>query len=78
MNENNNGVNKSVINWFPGHMQKTKREISEKLSLIDIVYEVLDARMPISSKIIDIDNLIKDKKRIIIFTKYDLCDKIIY
>ncbi len=75
MNENNNGVNKSVINWFPGHMQKTKREISEKLSLIDIVYEVLDARMPISSKIIDIDNLIKDKKRIIIFTKYDLCDK---
>ena len=64
MNENNNRVNKSVINWFPGHMMKTKREISEKLNLIDIVYEVIDARMPISSKIIDLDNLIKDKKRI--------------
>ncbi len=70
-----NNENKTNINWFPGHMQKTKREISEKLSLIDIIYEVIDARMPISSKIIDIDNLIKDKKRIVIITKYDLCDK---
>ena len=67
--------NKTNINWYPGHMAKTKREISEKLSLIDIVYEVIDARMPISSRIIDLDNLIKDKKRIIIVTKYDLCDK---
>ena len=66
---------KTNINWFPGHMAKTKREIKEKLSLIDIVYEVLDARMPISSKIIDLDDLVKDKKRIIIVTKYDLCDK---
>ncbi len=72
---NNNVLNKSVINWYPGHMAKTKREISEKLNLIDIVYEVIDARMPISSKIVDIDNLIKDKPRILIVTKYDLCDK---
>ena len=70
-----NNENKTNINWFPGHMAKTKREIKEKLSLIDIVYEVLDARMPISSKIIDLDDLVKDKKRIIIVTKYDLCDK---
>ena len=56
--------NKIVINWYPGHMAKTKREISEKLNLIDIVYEVIDARMPISSKIVDIDNLIKNNKRI--------------
>ena len=63
------------INWYPGHMAKTKREISENLNLIDVVYEVIDSRMPISSKIIDIDNLIKDKPRIIISTKYDLCDK---
>ena len=68
--------NKTNINWYPGHMAKTKREISEKINLIDIVYEVIDARMPISSRIIDLDNLIKDKKRIIIVTKYDLCDKV--
>ncbi len=67
--------NKTNINWFPGHMQKAKREIREKLDLIDIIYEVIDARMPISSRIIDLDDLIKDKKRIIIVTKYDLCDK---
>lgn len=64
------------INWFPGHMAKTKREISEKLNLIDIVYEVIDARMPLASKIVDIDDLIKDKKRILVVTKYDLCDKV--
>ncbi len=63
------------INWYPGHMAKTKREIKEKIDLIDIVYEVIDARMPLSSKITDIDTLIKDKPRILIMTKYDLCDK---
>ena len=63
------------INWYPGHMAKTKREILEKLNLIDIVYEVVDARMPLSSKIVDIDELIKDKPRILVMTKYDLCDK---
>jgi ribosome biogenesis GTPase A len=67
--------NKTNINWFPGHMAKTKREIGEKLNLIDIVYEVIDARMPLSSKIVDIDNLIKDKPKILVVTKYDLCDK---
>lgn len=72
--ENNRQISTN-INWFPGHMAKTKREIGEKLNLIDIVYEVIDARMPKSSKIIDIDNLIKNKPRILIMTKYDLCDK---
>ena len=67
---------KTSINWYPGHMAKTKREISEKLNLIDIVYEVIDSRMPKSSKIIDIDDLIKDKPRILVMTKYDLCDKV--
>ncbi len=71
---NNSGVNKSNINWYPGHMAKTKRLISENLNLIDVVYEVVDARMPISSKIKDIDNYIKDKPRIMIMTKIDLCD----
>lgn len=69
------GVNKIGINWYPGHMAKTKREIKEKLDLIDIVYEVIDARMPKSSKIVDIDDLIKNKPRLLIMTKYDLCDK---
>lgn len=67
--------NKTNINWYPGHMAKTKREIKEKLNLIDIVYEVIDARMPLSSKIVDIDELIGDKKKILVMTKYDICDK---
>lgn len=66
---------KTSINWYPGHMAKTKREIKEKLPLIDVVYEVVDARMPISSKVIDIDDIIKNKPRILIMTKYDMCDK---
>ncbi len=70
-----NNENKTNINWYPGHMAKTKREISEKLNLIDVVYEVVDARMPLSSKIVDINDLIKDKPRILVMTKYDLCDK---
>ncbi len=67
--------NKTNINWFPGHMAKTKREIREKLDLIDIIYEVIDARMPISSKIVDLDELVMDKPRILVVTKYDLCDQ---
>ena len=65
---------KTNINWFPGHMQKTKRLIKEKYDLIDIVYELVDSRIPYSSKIKDIDELIKNKKRILIMTKKDLCD----
>ena len=67
--------NKTNINWYPGHMAKTKREIKEKLDLIDIVYEVVDSRMPKSSRIADLDEIIGNKPRIMIFTKYDLCDK---
>lgn len=63
------------INWYPGHMAKTKRLISENINLIDIVYEVIDARIPYSSKIKDIDNLLKNKPRILIVTKMDLCDE---
>ncbi len=67
--------NKTNINWYPGHMAKTKRLITENLNLIDVVYEVVDARMPYSSKIRDLDNFIKDKPRIMIMTKMDMCDK---
>ena len=69
-----NNENKININWYPGHMAKTKRLISENINLIDVVYEVVDARMPYASKIKDIDNYIKDKPRIMIMTKIDLCD----
>ena len=67
--------NKANINWYPGHMAKTKRLIKEKIDLIDVVYELVDSRIPYSSKIVDIDDLISNKKRILIMTKYDLCDK---
>ncbi len=66
--------NKTNINWYPGHMAKTKRLIVENLNFIDVVYEVVDARMPYSSKVKDIDEYIKNKKRIIVMTKSDLCD----
>ena len=69
--------NKTNINWYPGHMAKTKREIKEKLDLIDIVYEVIDSRMPVSSRIADLDSLIGNKPRIMVFTKYDMCDRTI-
>lgn len=77
MNENSNkGFNKSVINWYPGHMAKTKRLVKEQLEYIDLVYEVIDARMPYSSKIKDIDTIIGNKPRILIMTKMDLCDTV--
>ena len=63
------------INYYPGHMAKTKRLIKENLKYIDIIYEVVDSRMPKSSKIIDIDEITKDKPRLMIMTKADLCDK---
>ena len=66
--------NKTNINWYPGHMAKTKRLIQEKYNLIDVVYEVIDARMPKSSKIKDVEDLIKGKPRVLIMTKKDLCD----
>ena len=67
--------NKTNINWYPGHMAKTKRLIKENINLIDVIYEVVDARMPFSSKIIDIDDFVFNKPKILIFSKMDLCDK---
>ena len=72
--EDNRGVNKIGINWYPGHMAKTKRELKERMNLIDCIYEIIDARMPMSSKIKDIDDILRDKPRILVMTKKDLCD----
>lgn len=67
--------NKTNINWYPGHMAKTKRQISEDLKLIDIVIELLDARIPISSQNPDIRQIIGDKPRIVLLNKCDLADE---
>ena len=69
-----NRQNSTNINWFPGHMAKTRRLIAEKYTTIDIVYELVDARIPFSSKIKDIYNIIGNKPKILIMTKKDLCD----
>lgn len=62
------------IQWYPGHMTKTRRMMQENISLVDIVIELLDARVPYSSKNPEIDKLAANKKRIIILNKSDLAD----
>ncbi len=62
------------INWYPGHMKKTRELIAENLKMVDLVIEVIDARIPISSRNPIIDDLVKNKKRIIILNKSDLSD----
>ena len=63
---------KNSINWYPGHMKKTREGIVKNLKLVDLVIEILDARAPISTKNPDIDNMISNKKKIIVLTKKDL------
>lgn len=70
-----NNENKTNINWFPGHMAKTRRQITEDLKLVDVVIEILDARIPKSSQNPEIRDIIKDKKRIIVLNKSDLADE---
>ena len=74
-NETQGGLQKSVINWFPGHMKKTQREIKENLKLVDAVIEIRDARIPKSSANPDIDKLVGNKPRIILLNKCDLSEK---
>ena len=62
------------IQWYPGHMTKTRRMMTENISLVDVVIELLDARIPYSSKNPDIDELAKNKRRIIVMNKSDLAD----
>ena len=62
------------IQWYPGHMTKAKRMMQENIKLIDVVIELVDARIPLSSKNPDIDELARNKSRIVLLNKYDLAD----
>ncbi|WP_280949490.1 ribosome biogenesis GTPase YlqF [Halalkalibacter urbisdiaboli] len=63
-----------TIQWFPGHMAKARREVTEKLKLIDVVIELLDARVPLSSRNPMIDEIVAHKPRLILLNKTDLAD----
>ena len=64
------------FSWYPGHMAKTRREIEEDLKLIDVVVEILDSRIPISSRNPDIQKITENKDRVIVLNKSDLSDKV--
>lgn len=67
----------AVIQWFPGHMAKARREVTEKLKQIDVVFELVDARVPLSSRNPMIDELVSHKPRLILLNKADLADPVI-
>jgi len=64
-----------TIQWFPGHMAKAKREVQEKLKLIDVAFELLDARVPMSSRNPMIDEILGQKPRLILLNKADMADE---
>ena len=63
------------VQWYPGHMTKAKRQMQEDLKLIDLIIELVDARVPISSRNPDIDSLGQNKARLILLNKADLADE---
>ena len=63
------------VQWYPGHMTKAKRQMQEDLKLIDLIIELVDARVPLSSRNPDIDSLGQNKARLIILNKADLADE---
>lgn len=64
-----------TIQWFPGHMAKARREVTEKLKLVDIIFELVDARLPYSSRNPMIDEIIQHKPRLVLLNKADMADK---
>lgn len=70
-----NQQNSTNINWYPGHMAKTRKQIQEDLKLIDVVVELLDSRIPVSSRNPDINTIIDGKKKIVVLNKSDLADE---
>ena len=75
MKDNEEKITGMNINWYPGHMAKTRRQITEDLKLVDIVIELLDARISISSQNPDIAQIIKNKKKIVVLNKSDLANE---
>ena len=71
MTENTN----ANFNWYPGHMAKTRRLISENLKLIDVIVEMIDARIPYSGRNPDFDDLLGSKPRVVVMNKSDLADE---
>jgi len=63
-----------LIQWYPGHMAKARRMLSENLKLIDVVVELVDARAPLATRNPDFDDLFSQKRRIVILNKSDLAD----
>lgn len=74
-NTDKSNINKTNINWYPGHMTKARRMMEEDIKLIDLVIELVDARVPISSRNPDIDKIGKNKARLILLNKCDLADE---
>ena len=72
---NEKSCSSTSINWYPGHMAKTMKQVEEDLKLVDIVIEILDARIPISSQNPEVQKLIKNKKKIVILNKSDLANE---
>ena len=62
------------IQWYPGHMTKTRRQMEQDISQVDAVCEIVDARIPVSSRNPDIDSIAKDKPRILVLNRMDLAD----
>ena len=63
------------IHWYPGHIAKAERQLKEKLNLVDVVIEVRDARIPLSSSYTNIEKLLGEKPRLLLLNKADLVDK---
>lgn len=72
---NQEGFSKMSINWYPGHMEKTRKQIIEDLKLIDVVIELLDARIPMASQNPEIAKITQGKKKIVVLNKCDLSDE---
>lgn len=74
MNKETNNVNEMNINWYPGHMKKTKEQIIENMKLVDVALELIDARAPYSSSNPDIEDIVGKVPRIIVLNKSDLAE----
>lgn len=65
-----------TIQWFPGHMAKARRQVTEKLKLVDIIFELIDARLPVSSRNPMLDEIIHQKTKLLILNKADMADEV--